>query len=434
MFILEWIRGGTQFILDCGTSVMLPVMVLILGIIFRMKIADALKAGILIGVGFVGINLMVDLMVSGYAPVSEYYSSVGADYTVTNIGWSGVAAMAWSCSFSLFIVPLGFALNFILVRLKFTHTLNVDIWNYYCYILTAATGYYMLLNLGASNMVATLVAVLIGVFCSVVSCKIGDHIAPKWQEYFDMPEGVTCTTFDTLLTHYPVCYVGAWIYDHIPGLKKLKLDAAKLETGKLQSWGSIPVASFVVSLLLLIITRNEASVVLSSAMTITASVILMPKCVSLLMEGLVPISNNARKWMSSKIKDSENLLIGMDVSIGLGDPCGMTTTLFLLPISVALAYIIPGVNFMPIGLFGGMIWTGHAAAYQAKGNLVKSLFTGTLYLCWSLLTLSWMSGVCTQLAFDAGVISSMSEMVTGSGMNQVPVVFIGLIGKILGAF
>ena len=434
MAILEGIKTAVQFILDCGTTVMLPVMVLILGIIFRMKVADALKAGILIGVGFVGINLMVDLMVGGYAPITEYYSSVGADYTVTNIGWSGVAAMAWSCNFALFIVPLGFIVNFILVRLKFTRTLNVDIWNYYCYILTAATGYYMFLNLGVNVTISTIIAVIIGVACSVWSCKIGDRIAPKWQEYFDMPEGVTCTTFDTLLTHYPVSFVGAWIYDHIPGLKKININAAKLSSGKLQSWGSIPVVSFIISLFLLIITKNQASVVLSSAMTITASVILMPKCVSLLMEGLVPISNSARKWMSSKLKDSGDLLIGMDVSIGLGDPCGMTTTMFLLPISVALAYILPGVNFMPVGLFGGMIWTGHAAAYQAKGNLLKSLFAGTFYLCWSLLTLSWMAGVCTQLAFDAGVVTDMATMVTGSGMNQVPVVFIGLIGKILGAF
>lgn len=45
-----------------------------------------------------------------------------------------------------------------------------------------------------------------------------------------------------------------------------------------------------------------------------------------------------------------------------------------------------------------------------------------------------MAPVCTQLALNAGVVSDLGTMVTGSGMQELPVAFLGLIGKILGAF
>ncbi len=433
MEILNAIKFGVQFILDMGTQVMLPFMILILGLVFRMKFSDALKSGINIGVGFVGIFLMVDLLVKGYEPIRTYYSSVGANYTVTNIGWSGIAAMAWAVPISLFIVPLGFILNYILLRLKVTKTLNVDVWNYYSCILAGAIAYYMFLNLNTGDTVASIAGILVGLLCSVLVCLVGDRIAPRWQEYFDLPEGVTCTTFDTLFTHYPLCWLGAWIYDHIPGLNKIRIDAKKLEASKIGSWGSIPVLTFVISVFLLVITHNDLKTILSSSMTITASVILMPKCVSLLMEGLVPVSNAARKWASDHLK-IDGMLVGMDVSIGLGDPNGMTTTLALLPITIALAFIIPGVNFIPIGLFGGMIWTGHAAAYMGKGNLLKSIFAGTFICAVSLVALTIMAPICTRLAFDSGVITNMSTLVTGGNIGDLPNLLIGGIGKLLGAF
>ena len=433
MSVLKFIGDVFQTILDIGPTVILPFLVLILGLVFRMKFADALKSGILIGAGFVGIFLMVDLMVQGYAPVRNYYEAVGGNYTVTNIGWSGVAAIAWSTPFAIYIVPLGFLLTFILFRLKFTRTLNIDVWNYYSHILSAAVAFYVLTNLGVVKWLATIIAIVVGLICGVVACKLGDRVSTRWQGYFDMPEGVTCSTFDTLVTHYPMNSIGAWIYDHIPGLKNIELKTKSLETSKIGSWGSIPVLSFVISIILLAITRNDIKTILTSAITVTASIVIMPKCVGLLMEGLVPISNSARTWAATRLK-TEGLLMGMDVSIGLGDPTGMTTTLILLPLSVALAYIVPGINFIPVGLFGGMIWSGHAAAFASKGNLLKSVFAGGFYLTYSLLVLSFMAPVCTQLALNAGVVSDLGTMVTGSGMQELPVAFLGLIGKILGAF
>ena len=91
-------------------------------------------------------------------------------------------------------------------------------------------------------------------------------------------------------------------------------------------------------------------------------------------------------------------------------------------------------NFFSIDKFAGIIWDGQAAAFAAKGNLPKAIFSGTFYLIYTCLALSLMAGVATTLAYDLGIISEMSPMVTGDGLNMTQIVLLGIMGKITGAF
>ena len=76
-------------------------------------------------------------------------------------------------------------LNFVLIRVKFTKTMNVDIWNYFQFVLGAAVAYYIMLLMGVSTVVAAVIATLFGVITSVIALKLGDVIAPYWQKYYD---------------------------------------------------------------------------------------------------------------------------------------------------------------------------------------------------------------------------------------------------------
>ena len=119
---MDIILKAVQFLLDMGGTIILPFFVTILGIIFGLKFIDSFKNGLMIGVGFSGIMLMVDLLVSTVSPATEYYTKLGTGFTTVNLGWDSIAAMAWSTSFALWLIPLGFLLNFILVRLKVLKT------------------------------------------------------------------------------------------------------------------------------------------------------------------------------------------------------------------------------------------------------------------------------------------------------------------------
>lgn len=49
-------------ILGLGASVIMPIVIFILGVVFGMKIKNALRAGLTVGIGFTGINLAIGLV------------------------------------------------------------------------------------------------------------------------------------------------------------------------------------------------------------------------------------------------------------------------------------------------------------------------------------------------------------------------------------
>ena len=48
-------------IIGLGASVMMPIIFFVVGLIFRMGIGKSFKAGMTVGVGFVGVNMVINL-------------------------------------------------------------------------------------------------------------------------------------------------------------------------------------------------------------------------------------------------------------------------------------------------------------------------------------------------------------------------------------
>ena len=59
---MDAVLSVIQNIMDMGASVMLPVVIFILSCVFRMKIGKELKTGLLVGIGFQGLGLVVGLL------------------------------------------------------------------------------------------------------------------------------------------------------------------------------------------------------------------------------------------------------------------------------------------------------------------------------------------------------------------------------------
>ena len=49
-------------ILDAGAVVMLPIIITIVGLIFQVKLSKAFRSGLTIGIGFAGINLVINML------------------------------------------------------------------------------------------------------------------------------------------------------------------------------------------------------------------------------------------------------------------------------------------------------------------------------------------------------------------------------------
>uniref|UniRef100_UPI002FCD7335 PTS transporter subunit IIC n=1 Tax=Clostridioides difficile TaxID=1496 RepID=UPI002FCD7335 len=84
---MDKLLAVVQYILNMGPTVILPITIVVLGMIFRIKFTKALKSGLTIGIGFVGINLVVNLLTSTLGPAAQgMVERFGLNLTVIDVG------------------------------------------------------------------------------------------------------------------------------------------------------------------------------------------------------------------------------------------------------------------------------------------------------------------------------------------------------------
>ena len=427
---MEILSKVVNFVLNLGGGIFLPFVITVLGLFFKMDLFDSFKNGLKIGAGFTGINLVIGVLCDALAPAVAHYADLGAGFTVTDIGWEGIGAIAWSTPFAIAIVPLGMILNYVLIRTKFTKTMDVDVWNYWHFILGAAISYYVLMMIGLSPVAAAIIGILVGLLTFVVVLKLGDKIAPYWQEYYGLP-GTTCCNSDAYYM-WGIDWVVCKLIDLIPGLSKVNING-KWINDKLGSFGETSVLAFFAGVLISIITRLDLATAITMSVTIAACIILVPKMVGLLMEGLVPISNAARKFFKSHLGDDYDIYIGMDEALYLGDETGIQCSVIMIPIALALAFL-PGVTVFPIASIGSLCYTTCACSLFAKGDVFKTIVASAVCMAYCFLMYSFMAPLATKLALETGYITASMGQVTGSGIEELQCVILGVIAKVLGAW
>ncbi len=84
-----------KYIIGLGAAVMMPVIFTILGVCIGIKFAKALKSGLLVGVGFVGLSVVTALLTSSLGPaLSKMVEIYGLELGIFDMGWPSAAAVA----------------------------------------------------------------------------------------------------------------------------------------------------------------------------------------------------------------------------------------------------------------------------------------------------------------------------------------------------
>ena len=128
-----------QYILGLGSTVFVPIVLFIIGLIFGQGFFESLKSGITVGVGFIGFNLAVGLISSALSPaVQLIVERFGFNLTVIDLGSGAGAGVAFSTMVGALIIPAVFLLNIVLIVIGATKTMNIDIFNYSHYAFSGA--------------------------------------------------------------------------------------------------------------------------------------------------------------------------------------------------------------------------------------------------------------------------------------------------------
>jgi PTS system galactitol-specific IIC component len=376
--------------LDLGATVILPVVIFLLGLLFGQKPGKAFRAGLTIGVAFVGIFLVVDLLVSNLGPAAQgMVERFGIKLNVIDVGWPAAASISWASPIAAFIIPLGLLLNVLMLVTKTTKTMNVDIWNFWHYTFMGAIVYAL-----TDSMIQALIAALV---FQIVCLKIADWTAPMLENYFGLP-GISVATGSTV--SYAVLGIPmVKLMQKIPGVKKLNADPETIQK-KFGIFGEPIFMGLILGLALGLLAGYSVGKTIKIGMSMAAVMVLMPRMVKILMEGLMPISESARELLQKKF-GAQNIYIGLDAAVAIGHPAVISTALILVPITVALAVILPGNNVLPFGDLATIPFIVAFIVGASRGNIVHSVIVGTVMIALSLYMATDLATLHTQMAIDA---------------------------------
>ncbi|MFQ3544573.1 galactitol-specific PTS transporter subunit IIC [Halobacillus rhizosphaerae] len=378
-----------QAFLDLGATVILPVAIFLLGLLFGQKPGKAFRSGLTIGVAFVGIFLVVDLLVNNLGPAAQgMVDRLGVELNVIDVGWPASSSIAWASVVAAFIIPLGLIVNIIMLVTKTTKTMNVDIWNFWHYTFMAA----MIYAISGSIVQALIGAVIFQVIC----LKVADWTAPMVSEFYELP-GVSIATGSTI-SYAPGIFL-VRLLQKIPGVRNWNADPDTIQK-RFGVFGESIFIGLFLGAAIGILAGYSVGDVIDIGMSMAAVMVLMPRMVKILMEGLMPVSESAREWLSKRFGERE-IHIGLDAAVLLGHPSVISTALILVPVTVVLAVILPGNSLLPFGDLATIPFVVAFIVGAARGNIVHSVIVGTVMIAISLYVATDVAPMFTQMATNA---------------------------------
>jgi len=384
----QQILDAFQYILGFGPTVMLPIIVFILAICFRVKPGKALRSSVIIGMGFVGIFLIFDLLIESVGPAAKaMVERTGIHLSVVDTGWPPLASIAFASPIAPFVIPMVVLLNIVMIMLRWTKTVDIDLWNYwhFCFagaLVYIATGNFLLGLLGAAIATVTIL-------------KLADWSAPYIQKRFNLP-GISLPTLSSAV-FFPVGVVGNKIIDSIPGIRNLKADPDTIQK-RFGIFGEPMMIGLILGIIIGMLASYDVDGVLKLGMNLGAVMLIMPRMVRILMEGLMPLSDAVRDLLRKKFPGRDDITIGLDIAIAIGNPAIISTALLMTPITILLAVILPGNKIMPMGDLPTLTVPLAMIVLACRGNIIRSVIIGIPVIIADLYISSYMAPLVTQVA------------------------------------
>ncbi|HHV8400427.1 TPA: PTS galactitol transporter subunit IIC [Escherichia coli] len=352
-----------QYILGFGPTVMLPLVLFILALFFKVKPAKALRSSLTVGIGFVGIYAIFDILTSNVGPAAQaMVERTGIILPVVDLGWPPLSAITWGSPIAPFVIPLTILINVAMLALNKTRTVDVDMWNYWHFALAGTLVYYSSGSLFFGLLAAAIAAVVV--------LKLADWSAPLVQKYFGL-EGISLPTLSSVV-FFPVGLLVDKIIDHIPGLNRIHIDPETVQK-KFGIFGEPMMVGTILGIFLGVIAGYDFKKVLLLGISIGGVMFILPRMVRILMEGLLPLSEAIKKYLNAKYPDRDDLYIGLDIAVAVGNPAIISTALLLTPISVFIAFVLPGNEVLPLGDLANLAVMASMIALASRGNIFRTV-------------------------------------------------------------
>lgn len=366
------------YIIGLGAAVMMPLIFTVLGTLIGIKFSKAIKSGLLVGVGFVGLGVVTGLLTSSLGPALKGMTDLyELNLPFFDLGWPAAAAVAYSTAVGAFIIPVCLGVNVLMLLTGATRTVNIDLWNYWHFAFIGAMVFFVSGSLAWAFYAA--------IVLYVITLCMADFTAKGFQAYYKGMEGISipqpfCQSFT------PFAVVIGWLLDRIPGFDKLNIDAE----GMKKKFGLLGEPLFLGLLIGMAIgalrceslaaVKSSLPSILKLGVTLGAVMELIPRITGLFIEGLRPISEATRSMVERKFSGLKGLSIGMSPALVIGHPTTLVVSILLIPVILFLSVLLPGNKFLPLASLAGVFYLFPCVLPVTKGNVLKTFAVGLVAL------------------------------------------------------
>lgn len=412
-----------KYIIGLGAAVMMPVIFTVLGLCIGIKFGDALKSGLKVGVGFIGLSIVTALLTSALGPALNAVVDIyDLQLHVFDMGWPAAAAVAYNTAVGAFIIPVCLGVNILMLITKTTRTVNIDLWNYWHFAFIGAVIYF------ASGSLAW--GFFGAIICYVITLILADMTAKKFQDFYKDMDGISipqpfCAGFA------PFAWAINKGLDRIPGISRLEIDAEGMKK-KFGLLGEPLFLGVIVGIGIGCLTCNSGAeivdkipYILGLGIKMGAVMELIPRVTVLFIEGLKPISEATRNLIARRFKGADGLNIGMSPALVIGHPTTLVVSLLLIPVTLALAVVLPDNQFLPLASLAGMFYVFPLVLPFTRGSVPKTFIVGLVVMILGLYMVTGLSSWFTLAAQDVYAITGDTAVAIPDGFSGGSLDFAG---------
>lgn len=377
-----------------GPTIVLPIVIALLGIVLGLSVDRAIRSGLLSAVAFVGIFLTVGMLGETLSTIGQAFAQrTGTGLDIIDIGWPAASALAFGTPVGNLIIPIGIALNVVLLFLGLTQTLDIDLWNFWHMAFVGAIVHFVTGSFGLA-LLAAAISLIIALF-------LADWSASLIQKHFKMP-GISIPHLQSagyMLLAAPF----ALLINRVAFLRRLKLDPDTIRQ-RLGLLGEPVMLGLIIGLVLAALAGQAPIDVLNTAVKTAAVMVIIPRMVAILMEGLTPVADAARDFMISRFTGRE-FHIGLDSAILIGNPGVIASGLLMVPVEIVLALLLSrvGNRTLPfIDLADGPFVTAMLAPLVG-GDVLLTVILGAIVMGVGLIFTTLLAPAVTQMVVQSGV-------------------------------
>jgi len=414
---MQTLSAVIAFIFSFKAYVMLPAIILVVALVIRMNAGQAALSALRLGVGFAGIFIAFGFFVQQIAPaVTSMVKSRGLDFPVLDVGWPPLAAITWASPIAPLTIVMVLALNFLLLALNATRTINIDIWNYWHFALIGAlvqaVSGSILLGLAATALIA------------VYSILAADWSAPLVQRECGL-RGISITTL-SINGMLPYAVAANRVFDAIPGIRRIGVRApgnggALAGSGALGGGGALaggaaagrfgilmePMAiGALVGVLFGILAAYDVKRILELAINVAAVMFILPLCGGLIGRAMEPVSLRLKEIIQRRFPHKTVLYVGMDGGVIMQNNAVIVTGLVLMPVSIAIAFVLPGNKVLPLGDLANLIAVMSVLVLAVRGNVFRGVIIGIPIVISYLLISTQLAPLYTSLSAKVGAVTA----------------------------